>query len=672
MPSFKNGHLSFSTSVATAQSMGAEGDVGFPCGSFYSERQGNCDVVYQIQCGICQMHEKVEVGRVCDGVYIDVPTDVDEPYIDTQIETIDECNYYVVTYRFHTDGSDVEELSRVLYTICTISDLDNPYYDIRYEYIDNCNYYQILVLVHTNGEPEEEISAELITNADCSINSDCQDYFTEEVNTGPNGEYCISTYINNDCFGLHEQTTTGDCFAPPPVTTIPKLYITVGTKPEKYYTGSIIPAIVTPGKSLQLKVTDENGVLNTASFNWNIKSTATCPGTNTCSIDLNSTGTFSVKVFDAGAHQFLEVFIAIYSKSTVIFQKKTNYTGEYGFDDVGWQYDSLKNDFTTINIDTVKYHVPWMSLLPEQGDTINIAKALTPANLADATYWVEFRPDTSAILINGSAIPLHLTAKQLDTTKKITIKTQLFDTVLNNFKQRSIYVISNTGDTLGKINISCKKPSVKKIVFVYVNKGTGYRFTDFNKDTILHFLNKKSQNQIFKEWKIKDGVSDTLDLSYEYATNPSFFTSAAFYNAYVGSLFGFYNNHKSSLATNINYDINGINYALTDSNRVYFFFITDIPKNPLDSTLSGITSATSNSAHAVIFESGIVNSKYSTTTHELGHCLYLDHTFNDGTRIQRFCPAITKYTTDNFMDYWYNNVAEKRNRFYLYQWLKSN
>lgn len=442
---------------------------------------------------------------------------------------------------------------------------------------------------------------------------------------------------------------------------------------KKYYTGATFPFLVQAGKYANFKVVDEHGVLVADDYTWEINTVKRCESVDKCRVPISVSGDYILKIYNNKTNEkLLQVYVIVYNKASVIFQKKALYKGEYGFDDVGWQYDSLKNYYQTKYIDSTPYHVPWMSLVDGQEDTVRVNSIMSPANISDPNYFVTFKPDTNAIKINGLDTLRVSAAALASTYKTIRISATTLDTAISHYVQRGINVINNYGDTIGKLNVSCKSPSVKKVMFVYVNKGTGYRFNDYNKDSIIAHLNQKSHNQIFKEWKVKDGLSDTLDLTYEYTTNPSFFTSNTFYNSYVGSLFGFYNSHKSNAATNANYSPSGSVYPLTDSNRVYFFFITDIPKNPLDSTLSGISLVTLTSANSTIFESGIIGSKYSTTLHELGHCLYLDHTFDNGLPIQRFCPSIPIFTTDNFMDYWYKNVPERRNRFYLYQWLKSN
>jgi len=482
-------------------------------------------------------------------------------------------------------------------------------------------------------------------------------------------------YINN--LNNNNVNSNNPGYNPPPPDSA--WFITVnGNDSIQYHRADTIYTMQRPGKIIKLTA-DRSPYATVPNMNWKRNDTLKCSSVAFCNFDVSNLGSYRVKVDSAGIKNLINVVVKVYPMPTFYFKRGANYNGEYGFDDSSHTHAAITSDTTfrrgteirTIN--ALQYNVPWMSLL--DGQTADIRDTLFNLSVdakKDRNGKVLLIPSNNKITINGlsSATP---SFNQLSVAHTLPIKAEEWD--VNSETSRtigSIYAITTFGDTIGKLNISCEKPVTKKIVIVYINTGTGYRNgvggTNINKDTLINFLNAKSHNQIFKKWVIQNAFSDTLNLVNEFNMNPNAFA----YDSLPRIFKKYYGLHK-------NLDMDSINqnplksyqpYINSDTGKTYFLYISDLLFATPKDTTNGDYPIGRASVHGSIFRGG----NYIICSHELGHALYLDHTFYDVTNPPpsgAFCPSINKYTTNNIMDYVFPGQADKRRMLYFYQWLKS-
>lgn len=462
-----------------------------------------------------------------------------------------------------------------------------------------------------------------------------------------------------------------------------KYYITLNSETHRYYDGDKI-YLQKQTNPITLTIHNQAGLGNINDFAWirkgNIDTTKCISSVSCSNIMVNTSGTTTIRVDSAGAKTLIKNPLIVSDKPTIIFQREFFYTGRYGFDDSSHKhYDLRANprfsrgmEVRKINNDTA-YVVPWMSIISNSGaNTIRIKKINLDSSLAsDPNFWVEFRTPNS-IQIQG--ISGHLTYSQLAAIDELNIGASEWSTNIDSLKKagayesliRSIYVVMNTGDTIGKLNISCSHPETKKVVFVYVNTGTGYNNSPWlQKITLLNYLNNNAHRQFFRKWELNTSYIDTMNITTEYSSDPSRFSYAQ------GDSINYHFVNYYRAKTGI--DIDSLNAASPgdDTNKVHFYFITKFPL--ADTTYSG-TTMTINSDDGITWTGNYVGTLFSSASlkvaaHEFGHILNLEHTFFDTGSLPTSPYHIPKYSTTNFMDYVLPSSISQLDMFYYSQWI---
>lgn len=435
----------------------------------------------------------------------------------------------------------------------------------------------------------------------------------------------------------------------------------------KYKYGDTIYVPQRVNKTVKLTIHKGSTSPNSSNSEWLYNSVTNCTNIGNCNFSVTNIGTSSVTWWDHITNSLpVHNIIKVYQMPTFVFKRGENYNGEYGFDD----YDST---FRKSNIQTAypagyeiiqinedgAYKVPWMSLLDQQSAIIkDTLFNLSNDAKKDVDAFVELRPSNSNILIDG------MPSKKFDyatlgIAHMLPISaTQWDNNILDDANKaiESIYAITNTGDTIGKLHLSAYRPQKKKVVIVYVNTGTGYN--TLSKTDILNQLNTNSHNQLMRKWQINNSYSDTLDVTAEFNANPSLFHN----KDTVPKIFrNYYFQHK---AIDISNNVINFNVLNKDSDRVYVAFVANY--SLIDSlTIGGIlhTQSTDGSTislggnYTALFNTGTLPTK----SHEFGHMLHLDHTWLPPL-------FIASTSTTNFMDYLPTNGSERRNSFYFCQW----
>lgn len=394
----------------------------------------------------------------------------------------------------------------------------------------------------------------------------------------------------------------------------------------------------------------------------------------TVMLALDSVGYIPVKVFRADT-LLMALTLAVYKMPVFYFQPGYDYDGEYGFDDSTHQYLHIRNNpqfsygyqVKDLPGDTA-YFVPWMSLLHGQLATIRYRiNNWTGIAGQDPNGYLELRPEAgSNIRINGKDRP-RFYFQQLKT--RGTLDIDALQWVANPDSMRlagnyqaivkGIYVITHTGDTIGKLNLSCAKPAIKQIVFVYVNIGRGYDSSVLSRADMLRQLNMHSHNQLMRQWVVNKNFPDTLDLTEAYFSKPGMFKA----DSMPELLKDFY-----KAKTGIDIDaVNRFRGSARSANYVRFIFITHLmypwlfsfKGYPWIRWLNGITAA-HNGCYAALFETA----NLKTVCHELGHMLKHDHTMDMPYNI-------VGKPTHNVMDYSITGFQTIFNRFWYAQWIKT-
>jgi hypothetical protein len=489
---------------------------------------------------------------------------------------------------------------------------------------------------------------------------------------GPNGEVMQEV---NYLYNLYQQGDTSTS-APPPAMP-PHYYITVNSNSYIYNNNApiYVPLSSTPDT---LKLHNSNGTVNPAGLTWYRNDTSKCQTVINCVYSVNVVGQTTERVDSAGVKTLIMNPLIVYdtTKPIIFFQRKTYYNSGYGFDDIGYQYDSLKNDYQTLNVyNTTLYNVPWMSLLDGQEDTINInTVGLGKSNINDPNFWVSFRSMNPSIKINEGD-SLHCTGSTLNSLKTLRIKANQWDPVSADFSQAAVYALDNKGDTIGKLNVSCQMPITKHIVLVYVNTGNGNR--NYNASGFIDSLNTYAHNQIFRKWILDtvlatskttgrtyqiNGV-DTINATSEFAAKTATFMDAGMLLDYVDTL---YKNHKG---IDILQDIDSNNLLLNSPARVGFVFLFNYALPFVNG--SRTDGDTRTGTVSVLFSPCY----WQTIAHEMGHLIGLKHTFpgtrtrSNGTVVSTPGLGIPEYTTPNFMDY-SPPGPDPANMFFRRQWLE--
>lgn len=419
----------------------------------------------------------------------------------------------------------------------------------------------------------------------------------------------------------------------------PSYFITIPSDTTKYKHNTIFTFIRQSNKVL-LQLNGHADSLKTKLI-WRIDGKEPCKGVSSCDVNLNNAGTIKVEVLQEKI-SLLKVSVNIYRKPVIVFERGNRYAGEYGFDD-GHKFTPLKSDYTKLSIEGSDYYVNWISLL--DGQTIYIkanVDGLKSDAIKDKNFKITFRPSHGNIRINDTT-HFTLSYNQLQNLAPIKIFSTAFSGMLNYIAPEKIEVLDHKGDLIGQINLICGNPEIRKVVFVYVDRGKGYATNIITKQSLLDFLNIKSHNQFYRRWELDPDPTfpDTLNIKNRYKKNSAGFTSSS----------------AASLDSLVTYYQSSIKLTRLKAGT-HFFFISDIPISRPNSNggtdyVRGI--ADTNGFKGTIFDGG----KQEETVHELGHNLRLNHTFEKvGSRI------ISEGTTKNYMDY----TSGGRYMFFLYQW----
>jgi hypothetical protein len=443
---------------------------------------------------------------------------------------------------------------------------------------------------------------------------------------------------------------------PPP----PRYYIMRSGDSTKYYDGDTIYNVVqTP--LLQLHLFNQNGSVSIPPLEWKCNDTAKCSAIATCGMNVSTIRSILVKVDSAGVKTLIRNPIVLYPKPIIYFRIGDNYNGEYGFDDSSHKHPVIKNTAAYNNGTEVRpigsnpaYIVPWLSLLDKQTVSVKIEKQnLSPLAARDPLFAVMFQSSGINTILNNYNWGVNFNYSQLVALNTFPIYAEQFNALSETNKTvANITVINQTSDTIGKLNYSCQIPIKKKIVFIYVNTGTGYLNTGIHsKQAILEQLNLHSHNQFMRKWVLDTSYNylDTLNLTTEYSTNPSDFANETIVFSKVKT---FFQAHKNMYISQFN---PGINSFSNDPEKRHIVFVFNISM--------GLVLGNTDTP-------GIVSNLFSTSdkntfSHEMGHILKLQHTFADTTTQLNY--NIPKYSTKNIMDY--SNGGAAQNMFYFSQWV---
>lgn len=391
-------------------------------------------------------------------------------------------------------------------------------------------------------------------------------------------------------------------------------------------------------------------------------------------LPLDSAGYIPVQIYRADT-LLMAFTLAVCPMPVFYFQRGYDYDGEYAFDDSTHQYLHIRTNpqfaygYQVKNMpgDTA-YFVPWMGLLHGQKATIRY-RMVNGAGITKQypNGYLELRPEAgSNIHINQAERP-RFYFKQLKTHGTLDIDALQWVANPDSLRLAGDYqaivkgidVITHTGDTIGKLNLSCAMPEIKQVVFVYVNIGRGYDSSVLSRTQMLRQINQHSHNQLMRRWILNSSFPDTLNLTAAYFANPRLFEASAmpellrdFYKAQTG----------------IDMDaVNRFRGNARSPDYIRFVFITHLnyPRwfnfkgYPWIRWLNGITAA-NNGCYAALFETA----NLKTVCHELGHMLKHNH-------IEDMPYYIFGQATHNVMDYSITGWQTIFNRFWYAQWIKT-
>lgn len=498
--------------------------------------------------------------------------------------------------------------------------------------------------------------------------------FTLDCNYTINGTATI-----DNCYRCVGGTTGLVACVPPP----PRYFITVNNDTTRYYDTD---TIYIPQRNVQAKLTlrREGSPMAPTNLIWKRNDTVKCNTIVECLVSSNPLGLTTIKVDSGTIKTLIKNPLAIYKVPTLYYKIGANYKGQYGFDDSAHLHPLILNNTRyvagtvkkTYGLD-VNYRVPWLSLLDKQ--TITIKDSL--ANFSawakkDKNGYVEFKASSNSnnkILMYGVNNPkFYYTNLNVNNTFNIYAEKWIsrVDSLrkAGNFTNivASIHAITNTGDTIGQMKLSCDTAISKKVVFVYVNIGNGYNTR--TKQSMLDSLNKNTHNQLLRKWTIdlvnSAGGKDTIDLTAEYNLDTSKFMRS---DTLLKSRFihDFYLSHKG---IDMIFDVNGgyLTANGDDEAKVHYVFIFNYSISASDDGTIGIAQE---GGYLSLFW---INADYKSVGHEMGHLIKLKHTFDTSAIGPRALPApgyrITKGSTKNIMDYplVYPDPTEM---FYFAQWV---
>jgi hypothetical protein len=325
------------------------------------------------------------------------------------------------------------------------------------------------------------------------------------------------------------------------------------------------------------------------------------------------------------------------AKSGILrFKPKDNeYYKDYGFDDAlitGFQNtNSTTKDYDKIQISGTDYYVPWLGVLPDTEVEIKLDYTTSNPEL------------DSLIVLEGNSAHIQFPTNENKPFLEI-FNPSLFQNIKLKAKEAATYIINAysyqkgiTGKILiGQLKIESQGSTTqKKIRIIRIKRSdeNDYAsFTDTQKSELMENINKYYKQAFIKFELDTDTYQDTLTISKS----------------------------SNEAITDLSEDIYKKLPGDVQTTAWYYLFICSQGKN----TESGKGKLPGH--YSVLF-----NPSGATPSHELGHNLGLQHTFeNDRDNEENVCKVgdrkLEKLTTKNIMDYDYAG-EDNRHLFFKYQ-----
>ncbi|MFO0321680.1 MAG: hypothetical protein ACK504_04540 [Bacteroidota bacterium] len=424
-----------------------------------------------------------------------------------------------------------------------------------------------------------------------------------------------------------------------------KYYLKTDNDTTRFFENAAVFRLKNFTENITLKLFNTNNTtLNNDSIYWKIEGKKKCERSTQCTWALSKSNDYKIVIYK-GNKPLFKCRLIVYDSPLIVFEKGTNYNGEYGFDD-GYKYSPITGDYPMLELPNINgsiISIPYFSIKPNQSVTLNL-NALKTKAIANGDFEIRFgSTEPSKIKINGS-VDKNITLQNLVKNPSITITTDKFENYISE-RVEYIFAINSKNDTIGKIAISCfENTKIRKLALVYVKHKTNQGFrNDLSKQSIANYLNTHSHNQLHVKWEVATtslNYVDTLNISEEYANHWQNFQNSSGYS--LTTLKGLYCQK----------------YNITLDPSYNYFFITNISVTNEDgATVGGRNVFEQN--YGVLFNSILPYNE--VLAHELGHALNLRHTFDSfvGTKL------IPKSTTINFMDY----INSGRNTWFRYQFI---
>ncbi|CAA0244830.1 conserved hypothetical protein [Tenacibaculum maritimum] len=418
-------------------------------------------------------------------------------------------------------------------------------------------------------------------------------------------------------------------------------YVEVSGRTKKYkHNGKIFFVRQKTNGTLNLRTTIDS--LKFSNPEWKIGSVNLGKG-DSISVDLKTLIDEKINIVDIddNSKRFTIKKIKVYDKPVTNIKKNSGFGGYFGFDEAeevilqnNGDYkqfrDSIFHKEFSIN-KIKKYFVKWVTLTPGQTVGLTIDKTFIKSEMKkDSTFSIKFKSSTPDLtFIYSGTQELFSSYDDLDFPLQISAGTVTNDADFNTPYTITAYDQSN--ELIGKINVVLGKiRETKEIVLVKI-KHDNNSYPNYNIRQTISLLNQESYNQAFINWK--NITTDTLNISTQYAVNPSLFNSSS--GAAINRISYLYKQNKTM-----------------DSDK-YYVFVTDIRVATTNGNVAGRALGFNTNSLILLKDRGT-----KTIIHEIGHCLDMKHTFDNGQGARK----IPEKTTRSFMDY-----STKRNMFFLYQ-----